>query len=225
MRVTFLKHSPRFLRVPAYALGALLILAALGVAAFALLVRHTHDVETVRCSDGKLATVRTDRYELKSITLYKDTWVGGQFLGSILRITDKDGTYTWWTTRAEHAIMAVDLRGGYLLGILGGDDPPATKPWMRGCWLGPHGECVPGFPADLPLRRVLQNLDVNPYGLSLLKNFDPAHRDVRESPTACLWWRMRKGTDVGRVPKDFIKEILETEFGGARDLTKVTSEK
>ena len=216
----------RLLRGLAYALGGLLVLGLLGWA----LVRCESWSQTVPRSDGTLAMVRIHDFYWRKWSLPKSLTpssldpyahppsMGGGFIRRLLLITDDHGVFTWWSPiREDEPIMVVDLDGGYVLATW-------HQEWgeheMRGCWLGPEGQRTSGFPHSLPLRRCVQNLYPTPFALESMQNFDLEDPFIGISLTAVMWWKIRTGSDNSNVPTDFIKEIIHTEFGGARDLTK-----
>ena len=201
-----------------------MVLVALGW----LLISHESKVETVLRSDGKPVTVRTcwvwwAAWLRPRIALTGGHEVGdARFIGSLIVITDDHGTYTWWSPKWEELSLIADVDGGYALSTTSSSDaaPYDALIETRGYWLGPHGERTPGLPGSLPLRRCVQNLSLTNADRDALAHFDPEQSAARASLTARLWWKMRNGRDVAVVPVDFIKEIIQTEFGGARDLTK-----
>ena len=203
-------REPRFPWVKP-TLCIIFLLAVLGWA----VVRHTVREVSMRRSDGGIAIVRLHGFYWTRVSILERFSVGGSQIMTLLSITDDQGTIREWRAgrdRYEQPVLIRDLRGGYCVAMRHGYPTPV----IYGYWLGRQGERVVGFPADLPLNRCVQNYDLN---ISILRRFDPEDRNTRVSSTVFLWWKIRRGRDVDEVPPDFIKEILDTEFGGARDLT------
>ncbi len=205
----------RVLRWVAYALGGLLVLVVLAWA----LVRHGSYEHPLTRSDGTIATVRWDTFRWRWQAARTAFILSSRPIASILSITDAERTVWDWHTRDsryESNFMIRDHRGGYCVATFHAS-PSGLASIITTCWLGPQGERVPGFPPDFPLRRCVENRGIEG---KRQQDFDPAKAIVRFSLTARLWWKVRTGGDVLEVPERFINEILDTEFGGSRDLTK-----
>lgn len=223
------------LRLLAYALGALLVLAALAWA----LVKHECVEETVRRSDGKPVTVQTHFFRWRDDLAWSAgiAWKGGRIrnpgayltglysIGTLVWIMDEHGSFRWWSAQREKPVMVVDLDGGYVLAR----GPIFLQPGAPGLWLGPHGQVKPGYPPQLPIRRCVQNLGLTPEDRAILSDFDPEKLETLRSGTLSMWVNRRGGLKADYDPlvdsfqklEEIAKETLETEFGGERDLTKV----